>query len=86
MGKKIYGYNGECGGEKERRFSVNLCTLPSHKQDSNYVNNLNETLYNVNLDETLHNVNSLNETLLNEAKLQRQNNLNTKVQLADVYL
>ena len=57
---------GEGCGEKERRFNVNICTQPSHVQDSNYVNNLNETLYNVNsLDETLHSVNSLNETLLN---------------------
>ena len=57
---------GEGGGERERRFSINVCTQPSHVQDNNHVNNLNETLYNVNsLDETLHNVNSLNETLLN---------------------
>ena len=34
-------------GEKEGRFSVNICTQPSHVQDSNHVNNLNETLYNV---------------------------------------
>ena len=55
---------------RERRFSVNICTQPSHVQDNNHVNNLNETLYAVNsLDKTLHNVNSLNETLLNESKL-----------------
>ena len=61
---------GEGGGERERRFSVNICTRPSHVQDNNLVNNLNETLYNVNsLDEPLNNVNSLNETLLNESKL-----------------
>ena len=53
---------GEVGDEMERRFSVNMCTQHSHVQDSNQVNNLHETLYNVNsLDETLHNVNSLNE-------------------------
>ena len=33
---------GEGGGEKERRFSVNICTQPNH------VNNVNKTLYNVN--------------------------------------
>ena len=38
-----------------------MCTQPSHVQDNNHVNSL---------DETLHNVNSLNETLLNELKLQ----------------
>ena len=59
---------GEGGGEKDGGFSVNICTHPSHVQDSNHVNNLNETLYNENsLDESLHNVNSLNETLLNES-------------------
>ena len=74
---------GEGCGEKERRLSVNISTQPSHVQDSHHVNNLNET-YNVNsLVETLHSVNSLNETLLNESKLQRQNNPNTKGQLAD---
>ena len=52
---------GEGGGEKERRFSVNICTQPNHVQDSNHVNNLNETLYKVN---------SLYETLQNESKLQ----------------
>ena len=51
---------GEGGGERERRFSVNICTQPSHVQDNNHVNNLNETLYNVN---------SLDEKLLNESKL-----------------
>ena len=62
---------GEGGGEKERRFSVNICTQPSHVQDNNHVNNLNEILHNVNsLDETLYNGNSLNERLLNESKLQ----------------
>ena len=51
---------GEGGGEKDRRFSVNICTQPSH------INNFNETLLNVNsLDETLHHINSLNVTLLN---------------------
>ena len=39
---------GEGCGEKERWFSVNIGTQPSHVQDSNHVNNLNETLYNVN--------------------------------------
>ena len=74
----------ECSGEKERRFSINICTQPSHVQDSNHVNNLNETLYNIDsLDETIHNVNSFNETLLNESKLQKQNNRNTKGQLSD---
>ena len=37
---------GEGGGVKERRFSVNICTQPSHVQDNNHVNNLNETLHN----------------------------------------
>ena len=50
---------GEGGGEKHRRFSVNICTQPSH------INNLNETLNVNSLDETLHHVNSLNVTLLN---------------------
>ena len=62
---------GDGGGEKDGRFSVNICTQPSHVQDSYHVNNLNERLYNVNsLGESLHNVHSLNETLLNESKLQ----------------
>ena len=65
---------GEGGGEKERWFSVNICTQPSHVQDSNHVNNLNKTLQSVN---------NLNKTLLNESKLQRQNKPNTKAQLAD---
>ena len=51
---------GEGGGERERRFSVNICTQSSHIQDNNHVNSL---------DETLHNVNSLNETSLNKSKL-----------------
>ena len=34
----------ECCGEKERMFSVNICTQPCHVQDSNHVNNLNEPL------------------------------------------
>ena len=54
---------GEGGGEKERRFSVNICAQPSHVQDSNHVNNFNETLYNANY---------LKETLLNESKLWRK--------------
>ena len=49
---------GEGGGEKARRFSVNICTHPSHVQDSNHVNNVKETLSHVN---------SLDETLLNES-------------------
>ena len=65
---------GEGGGEKERRFSVNIYTQPSHVQDSNHVNKSNETLYNVH---------NSDETLLNESKLQMQNNPNTKAQLAD---
>ena len=65
------GRQQQGGGEKERRFSVNICTQPSHVHDSNHVNNFNETLYIVNgFDEPLHNINSLNETLLNESKLQ----------------
>ena len=66
---------------RKRRFSVKICTQPSHVQDNNHVNNLNKTLYNVNsLDETLHkcsvctqpshvqdnnHVNNLNKTLYN---------------------
>ena len=57
---------GEGGGERERRFSVNICTQPSHVQDNNHVNNLNETLYNVNsLDETVHNINSWSQMVSN---------------------
>ena len=37
---------GEGGGERERRFSVNICTQPTNVQDNNHVNNLNETLLN----------------------------------------
>ena len=52
--------------EKERRFSVNIYTQSSPVEDSNQVNNLNETLYKVNsLNETLYKVTSLNETSLN---------------------
>ena len=68
-------------GEKERRFSVNICTQPIHVQDSNHVNNFNETLYNVNsLDDTLYTANSLNETLLNESKLQNNSHIEHTVQ------
>ena len=57
---------GECCGEKERTFSVNIYTQSSPVQHSNHVNNLNEKLYNVNsLNETLHNKNSLGETSYN---------------------
>ena len=40
---KFMDTTGEGGGERERRFSVNICTQPSHVQDNNHVNNLNET-------------------------------------------
>ena len=52
---------GKDCGEKERRFGVNMYTQSSPVQHSNPVNNLNETL---------HNVNSVNETILSESKLQ----------------
>ena len=67
---KLYTNNGKANlwiqrgkvvDETERRFSVYICTQPSHVQDNNHVNNLKEKLYNVN---------SLDETLLNESMLQ----------------